>query len=335
MTALLLAAALLAPLPARAASTDLTIPSDGGAPVGVCDLGATLDRPAHAKAIVVLVCGSGTHDRDETVGPVKPFRDLADALAARGIATLRYDKRGFSPACRAAALSPDLTPDNFVADVVHVYRRAEAEGLPVFVLGHSEGVTYVDEAAARGEIKPRGLILLSGLGRYDLAQTLLRQFDAALKALDAALAGSALTPARRAELERSKARTEAWRSGGRAYFRRLAAGKTGPGERYLGAYARFWREIIAMTGRAAATAAQVPEPALVLRGTADRNVTHADWQALAGALKAPGSSAWEFPGLDHLYVAPGTATVAPEVPRLIADWIDARLASAPAAGRTP
>ena len=42
---------------------------------------------------VVLVHGSGPNDRDETVGPNKPFRDLAWGLAARGIATLRYDKR--------------------------------------------------------------------------------------------------------------------------------------------------------------------------------------------------------------------------------------------------
>lgn len=42
---------------------------------------------------VVLVHGSGPNDRDETVGPNKPFRDLAWGLARRGIAVIRYDKR--------------------------------------------------------------------------------------------------------------------------------------------------------------------------------------------------------------------------------------------------
>ncbi|MBU4178709.1 MAG: DUF3887 domain-containing protein, partial [Actinobacteria bacterium] len=42
---------------------------------------------------VVLVHGSGPNDRDETIGPSKPFRDLAWGLATRGIAVLRYEKR--------------------------------------------------------------------------------------------------------------------------------------------------------------------------------------------------------------------------------------------------
>ena len=40
-----------------------------------------------------MVHGSGPNDRDETVGPNKLFRDLADSLAAYGIASLRYEKR--------------------------------------------------------------------------------------------------------------------------------------------------------------------------------------------------------------------------------------------------
>jgi len=42
---------------------------------------------------IVLVHGSGPQDRDETIGPNKPFRDLADGLVSRGIAVLRYEKR--------------------------------------------------------------------------------------------------------------------------------------------------------------------------------------------------------------------------------------------------
>src|SRR2546421_397489 len=42
---------------------------------------------------VVLVHGSGPHDRDETIGPSRPFRDLAGGLASQGIAVLRYEKR--------------------------------------------------------------------------------------------------------------------------------------------------------------------------------------------------------------------------------------------------
>ena len=52
---------------------------------------------------VVLIHGSGPNDRDETVGPNKLFRDLADSLAAHGVASLRYDKR---TRCYGAASVP-------------------------------------------------------------------------------------------------------------------------------------------------------------------------------------------------------------------------------------
>ena len=53
------------------------------------------DGQATGKGVpaVVLVHGSGPHDRDETVGPNKPFLDIARGLAEQGIAVLRYEKR--------------------------------------------------------------------------------------------------------------------------------------------------------------------------------------------------------------------------------------------------
>ena len=42
---------------------------------------------------VVLVQGSGPENQDETIGPNKPFKDLAWGLASRGIVVFRYTKR--------------------------------------------------------------------------------------------------------------------------------------------------------------------------------------------------------------------------------------------------
>ena len=53
----------------------------------------TIPRGAGPFPGVVLVHGSGPNDRDETIGPNKPFRDLAQGLASKGIAVLRYEKR--------------------------------------------------------------------------------------------------------------------------------------------------------------------------------------------------------------------------------------------------
>jgi hypothetical protein len=46
---------------------------------------------------VVLVHGSGPYDGDETIGPNRPFKDLSDGLAQKGIAVLRYEKRTHAP----------------------------------------------------------------------------------------------------------------------------------------------------------------------------------------------------------------------------------------------
>ena len=43
--------------------------------------------------VVVFVHGSGPSDRDETINGNKPFKDLAEGLAEKGIASYRYDKR--------------------------------------------------------------------------------------------------------------------------------------------------------------------------------------------------------------------------------------------------
>ena len=45
---------------------------------------------------VVFVHGSGSSNMDEKVGKLTPFKDLAEALAKQGIASIRYDKRSFA-----------------------------------------------------------------------------------------------------------------------------------------------------------------------------------------------------------------------------------------------
>ena len=62
----------------------------------------TLPDGAGPFPAVLLVHGSGPQDRDEAVGPNRPFRDLAVGLADLGVASLRYDKRTFAHGKRLA-----------------------------------------------------------------------------------------------------------------------------------------------------------------------------------------------------------------------------------------
>ena len=119
---------------------------------GCLTLAGTLAVPGGSRtaAAVVLVSGTGPIDRDVTFAGHALFRTLAVALAARGIASLRFDKRGVGESGGDFSVA---TASDFVADVigasdylvVHEGFAAEHVGL----LGHSEGGMVALTAAAR------------------------------------------------------------------------------------------------------------------------------------------------------------------------------------------
>ena len=133
----------------------------------------TVARPP----VVVFVHGSGPNDRDETIGPNAPFRDLASGLAARGIASLRYEKRTRALGVRFAAETPDWTVNDEVVDdaVAAVALVAARDDLgPVFVVGHSLGALMTPRIAAVAAAKDlpiAGVVLLAAplTPLYDIA----------------------------------------------------------------------------------------------------------------------------------------------------------------------
>jgi predicted small lipoprotein YifL len=74
-------------------------------------LPGTLTMPLEGDNLpaVVLVQGTGPQDRDESIGPNRPFRDLAWGLASQGVAVLRYEKRTKEHAAEIAANLDQLT----------------------------------------------------------------------------------------------------------------------------------------------------------------------------------------------------------------------------------
>jgi uncharacterized protein len=288
---------------------------------GEVRLPGTLCLPAQPKGnvpLVVLVHGSGPNDRDETIGPNKPFRDLARGLAAAGIATVRYDKRTFALKGKLAVGTLTVEEET-IADAVAAIQLArtlpEADSARVFVLGHSQGAMFGPVIADRAQA--RGAILMAPAER-PLDQVIPEQVRFQLK-----LAG------------RSDAEADAEIGTLKQAFTRVRSGEAKDDEIVFGKSARYWRDYLGRDTRAALAA--VKAPVLLLQGGMDIQVLKADYDLALQALAAKPPAMREahfFPTLNHLFMpVEGQATgaeygrashVAAEVIQVIAKWIDAR-----------
>ena len=161
MSALLLAAALAA----AAALTERQLTAPGP----LAPLSATLLDAGKRAPVVVIIPGSGPTDRDgnNPLGvTAASYRLLAEALAKRGITTVRIDKRGMFGSKAAVANGNDVTIAEYAADA-HAWAKAArtATGAKcVWLLGHSEG-SLVALAAGQDRRDLCGVISVSGVGR--------------------------------------------------------------------------------------------------------------------------------------------------------------------------
>lgn len=144
--------------------TPVTVDAGGGV-----QLSGTLTTPPGRGRfpVALIIAGSGPTDRDGN-GPLMrtdAYKLLAAALAARGIATLRYDKRGIGSS-RTPQNEADVRFEDFVADAVtltHYLEATERFG-SVSIVGHSEG-SLIGMVAAQRDPNVKALVSLEGTGR--------------------------------------------------------------------------------------------------------------------------------------------------------------------------
>lgn len=132
----------------------LTLPEDLSAPV-----------PA-----VVFVHGSGSSNMDEKVMKLTPFKDLAEGLAAHGIASIRYDKRSSAHAwkllrdkSRPLTVKTETIEDALLATEL-LRQDARIDREKIFLIGHSMGGMLAPRIDAEGGYY-RGLVLMAGTPR--------------------------------------------------------------------------------------------------------------------------------------------------------------------------
>lgn len=263
--------------------------------------------------VVVIVAGSGPTDRNAN-GPLvntNAYAMLAWGLAERGIASLRYDKRGIGMSAGEGGDPTTLSTDDYVADVAAAATAlaSDARFSSVVLLGHSEGAGHALQAANRGA-PAGGVVMVAGLGR-PLVAVVHEQF--------ARLADSTTV----AEADSAFAR----------FLRGEETGAVPPIAQPLiiPVYRNFLRSLAAYDPPSEAR--RYAGPLLIVQGTTDVQLTMADAELLLAA--QPRATLVRLEGVNHVLksiesmdLQAQTATyhdpslpLAPSVVPAIADWI--------------
>lgn len=282
-------------------------------------LGCTLTKPLGARGrlpAVVTLTGSGQQDRDESLWPLVPqyrlFRQVAERLAAAGIATLRCDDRGFgaSGGLADSATIADYA-DDASARLAWLRQRPDVDPRRLALVGHSEGGMTGPIVAAR-DTTLAALVVMAGPAK-PMAAVVRDQF---VFRVDAA---RDLAPADRDSL--------------RSLALRQADEFINAPIPYL-RWARDWDPL--------PTARRVRAPVLILQGALDRQVTAGQADSLGAAIREGGNrdvTVRVFPRLNHLFVVSPTdgspseyaalsdVTVPAEVLDTLAAWLQRRLAA--------
>ena len=172
--------------------------------VGAIDAFLTIPPGVDQPPLALLIAGSGSTDHDGNGPQAKPatLKKLSDQLVARGIATLRYDKRGAGGWKREYGPPEAFRFVNYVDDAAALVSHLRASGKfsGIVLVGHSEGGLVAILTARRVPVD--GLVLLATAARKqgDLVKAQLQKklspemFAPVAKAIDAIMAGQIVDP---------------------------------------------------------------------------------------------------------------------------------------------
>jgi uncharacterized protein len=247
-----------------------------------------LPKSSDKSTAVIMVHGSGPLDRDATIGPNQPFRQLALELGKRGIASFRYDKRTLTHKKKVGLLSnftvEHETIDDAKSAFTAVQKHEAIHSDRVYILGHSLG----------GMLLPRiaeGLPSVSGL--IAMAASPRSPEDLILEQIQylANIPTTGVTPEKRKAVEEQALMIKALKAG------TLSKKQS---DMPFGIPVSYWLDLKQYDP--IKTATQLKAPMLFLQGGRDYQVSLQDlalWEKGLG--KKSGHMFRNYPGLNHLF----------------------------------
>ncbi|UFX45275.1 lysophospholipase [Bradyrhizobium sp. 41S5] len=172
--------------------------------IGAIDAVLTVPPDIAKPPVALLIAGSGSTDHDGNGPQLKPatLKKLSEQLVARGIATLRYDKRGAGEWKKEFGRPEDFRFKDYVGDAAALieYLRGSGKFAHVAVVGHSEGGLVAILAAQRVPVDRLVLLATAARKQGDLLKVQLEKqlppdkFAPIGKAIDDIMAGQIVNP---------------------------------------------------------------------------------------------------------------------------------------------
>lgn len=120
---------------------------------------------------VILVGGSGPTDMNSSVGQLEPFKDIAQGLAKKGIASIRYNKRTLQYQSQIAANFNFTPQDEYIEDALSaidfLWNDERIDNENIFLIGHSQGGQFAPVIANQTD-KLKGIIIMAGITSHIL-----------------------------------------------------------------------------------------------------------------------------------------------------------------------
>ena len=250
--------------------------------------------------VVILLQGSGASDRDEAVGNVKPFRDLAEGLTPQGVAVYRFDKRSYVYGAEMAEKKDATLEDEYIEDALNAVQLMAGQDRidpdRIFVLGHSLGGNAVPAIARELEqapVKACGFIMMAASPRR-LDELIREQYDFVYSLMPE------ITAEQQAEKDHVFAELDKLQD----------LDSLTEDDQVIGVYTAYWKWLAEYDILGAAK--EITKPVLLLQGEGDYQVTMVDfemWKDAVGSLDN-----WRmisYPGLTHLFM-PGAKSEGPD-----------------------